>query len=144
MHFPSAAAAAVSALASVAHARINGIAVPDTIRPGDSFHVVIRSSNYIQTVYDVAIAFGYAPGRGYPDTLGAVADSFYLGPGQSNQLGNIKKWITIPPSAPRGQGVVTASLMSLYGVSHSPVLSNYNVTVTFGDQTSNNYVSSQP
>lgn len=81
MHLPS-VAAAVSALAAVAHARITGIAVPDTIRPGDGFHAVIRSSNYIQTVYDVAIAFGYAPGRGYPETLGAVSDSFYLGPGE--------------------------------------------------------------
>lgn len=80
MHPPS-VAAVLSALAATAAARITGIAVPDTIRPGDGFHAVIRSSNYIQTVYDVAIAFGYAPGRGYPGTLGTVTDSFYLGPG---------------------------------------------------------------
>lgn len=40
------------------------------------------------------------------------------------------------------QGVVSASLLSLYGASSSPVLINYNVTVTFGDETSKDYKSS--
>jgi hypothetical protein len=63
-------------------ARIEGIAVPATIKPGQpGFNAVIISANYIQSVYDVAIAFGAAPGSGFPDSLGSVAGSFYLGPG---------------------------------------------------------------
>ncbi|KAJ3501223.1 hypothetical protein NM208_g16979 [Fusarium decemcellulare] len=53
------------------------------------------------------------------------------------------KTLTIPKEAQKGQGLVTASLFSLYGASGSPTLSNYNVTVTFGDKTSTEYKSSQ-
>jgi hypothetical protein len=73
---------ALTTLLTTAQARINGIAVPSTIKPGEEFEAIILSSNYIQRVYDVAIAFGYSPGDGYPDTLGTVLDSFYLGPGK--------------------------------------------------------------
>jgi hypothetical protein len=48
----------------------------------------------------------------------------------------------LPADAPKGPAVITASLMSLYGAAASPTLTNYNVTVTFGDATSTNYVSS--
>jgi hypothetical protein len=108
----------------------------------------------------VAIAFGFAPGTGTPQSLGLVAGSSYLGPGtyhacrnkdpktytaaaESNKANSFVKKVTIPATAPRGQGIVTASLMSLYGALNMPTLSNYNVSVTFGDQTSGNYVSSQ-
>ncbi|KAH7144543.1 hypothetical protein B0J13DRAFT_623079 [Dactylonectria estremocensis] len=134
--------AAVASLLAVAQARINGISVPATIKPGDTFDVIIESSNYIQSVYDVAIAIGYAPGKGYPDSLYNVADSFYLGPDESNQLHSFNKTITIPKSVGKGKGLVTASLMSLYGAAYSPTLSNYNVSVTFGDKTSKKYKSS--
>lgn len=77
---------AITALLSATQARINGIAVPSTIKPGDEFDAIILSSNYIQSVYDVAIAWGYSPGDGYPDTLGTVLGSFYLGPGEWNVL----------------------------------------------------------
>ncbi|POR33598.1 Uncharacterized protein TPAR_06182 [Tolypocladium paradoxum] len=143
MHL-SLAAAAAAALAALAHGRITGIAVPETIRPGDGFNAVVHSSNYIQAVYDVAITFGYAAGDGYPGSLGVVADSFCLGKEQSNQMHDFKKWVTIPASAPTGHGIVTASLTSLYGAAAMPVLSNFNVTVTFGDTTSDKYVSSGP
>ncbi|PHH64708.1 hypothetical protein CDD82_1745 [Ophiocordyceps australis] len=133
-----------SGLAALANARINGIAVPDTIRPGEGFNAIIRSSNYIQTVFDVAIVFGYHQGPDYPPSLGSLADSLCLGADQSNQLNDFKKWVFIPSSAPKGPGTVTASLMSLYGASHTPVLASYSVNVTFGDFTSNNYVGSQP
>jgi hypothetical protein len=68
-------------LIALTQARINGIAVPATIRPGDGFNARILSSNYIQSVYDVAIAFGYAPAPGFPGALGQVIGSYYLGPG---------------------------------------------------------------
>ena len=73
---------AITTLLTAAQARINGIAVPATIKPGEEFEAIILSSNYIQSVYDVAIAWGYTSGEGYPDALGTVVDSFYLGPGK--------------------------------------------------------------
>lgn len=85
MHFPLTTAFAL--LLTTAHARINGIAVPATIKPGEEFDAIILSSNYIQSVYDVAIAFGYTPGDGYPGSLGQVIDSFYLGPGKFRDVG---------------------------------------------------------
>jgi hypothetical protein len=78
--------AAAAPLLSLASGRIVGISVPETIKPGDGFNAIIQVENYIQSVYDVAIAFGVAPGTGYPDSLGTILDSFYLGPGKSNSL----------------------------------------------------------
>jgi len=72
---------AAATLLSLAHARITGIAVPDTIKPGDTFDAIIHSESYIQSVFDVAIVFGYAPGDGYPESLGVVANSICLGKG---------------------------------------------------------------
>ncbi|KAH7000232.1 hypothetical protein EDB80DRAFT_106593 [Ilyonectria destructans] len=133
---------AIAALLSTAQAHINGISVPSTIKPGDTFNVIILSSNWIQSSYDVAIAFGYATGKGFPGSLGTVADSFYLGPDESNQLRNFNKTITIPKSTPKGKGVVSASLFTVIGAAESGVLNDYNVTVTFGDKTSKKYKSS--
>ncbi len=78
------AAAAIATLLTAAEARINGISVPAVIKPGDGFNAIIESSNYIQSVYDVAVVFGYAPGAGYPGNLGTVLGSYYLGPGMSS------------------------------------------------------------
>lgn len=72
-------AAIIPFLAS-ANAIISGIAVPETIKPGSSFQVTIETADYIQAVSDIAIAFGYQTGDGYPDCLGTVLGSFYLGP----------------------------------------------------------------
>lgn len=81
MKFPKVAAAFFTTLlASVADARIYGIAVPEVIKPGNGFNAIIMSSNYIQSVYDVGIAFGYRP-EGFPGSLGTVLGSYYLGPG---------------------------------------------------------------
>ncbi|KAK5989444.1 Necrosis-inducing secreted protein 1 [Cladobotryum mycophilum] len=134
--------AAFASLLAVAQGRIYGISVPETIRPGDTVDVTIIRQNYIQTVYDVAISIGWAPGDGYPQSLGRVADSFFLGPKESNKVDNLTKKITIPADAPKGDAIITASLMSLYGAVYGPTLSNYNVTVTFGDATSTVFKSS--
>jgi hypothetical protein len=153
--------AATATLLAAAEARLIGIAVPDVIKPGEGFNAIIMTENYIQSVYDVAIAFGYKPAGAFPDSLGTVLDSFYLGPctyflknhsshrikanimiDQSNQLQNVTKWVQVRADAPRGRQTVVASLMSLYGAGSLPVLSNWNVTVTFGDFTSNHYISS--
>jgi hypothetical protein len=76
-------ALSTAALVALADARITGISVPETIKPGDTITAYIKSSNYIQTVYDVAIAFGYGPGAGTPQSLGLVAATMYLGPSTS-------------------------------------------------------------
>jgi hypothetical protein len=83
MRFQTSLAAAASLL-TLSTARIVGIAVPETIKPGDGFNAIIETENYIQSVYDVAIAFGAAPGDGNVDSLGTVMGSFYLGPGKNH------------------------------------------------------------
>lgn len=54
----------------------------------------------------------------------------------------IVKSVTFPSDIKSGTGVVHAALFSLYGAVKGPTISNYNVTVTFGDKTSSNYKSS--
>lgn len=75
---------ALASLLSLASARIVGFSVPKTIRPGEGFSAVIHTENYIQTVQDIAIAFGVTPGVGYPGSLGTTLESFYLGPSMSS------------------------------------------------------------
>ncbi|KYK61831.1 hypothetical protein DCS_02975 [Drechmeria coniospora] len=123
--------------------RITGIAIPSTIRPGDAFNVTVYSENFIQSVFDVALTFGYAAGNGYPGSLGTVITSVCLGKDQSNQPRDFTKLITMPTDAPRGRAVVKASLTSLIGVVSSPQQIMFNVSVTLGDRTSKTYVSSR-
>lgn len=73
--------AALTGLLSLATARIEGFAVPKTIKPGDQFDAVLIGHNYIQTVAEVAAAFGVQPGQGYKGVLGTQLGSVYLGPG---------------------------------------------------------------
>ncbi|KAF5025605.1 hypothetical protein F66182_2307 [Fusarium sp. NRRL 66182] len=124
-------AAATAALLALAEARISFIQVPTEIKVGEPFQADIIREGYIQSVYDVAIVFGYAPADAYPGTIGQPIDSFYLGPDESNKDTTLKKFLTVPTDAPKGKGLITASWTSLYGVSGSPTITNYNVTVTF-------------
>lgn len=72
--------AASALLLSSAHAIISGIAVPCTIKPGDTFDLIIESQNYIQSVTDVTIAVGYAEGDNPAgDSLGIFLTAFDLG-----------------------------------------------------------------
>lgn len=72
--------AASASLLSLAHARIIGVGVPSTIKPGEPFELVIQAQNYIQSVTDVSIAVGYAVG-GNPagSGLGIFITAFDLG-----------------------------------------------------------------
>ncbi|KAF9876406.1 hypothetical protein CkaCkLH20_06349 [Colletotrichum karsti] len=143
MQFRASLAAAAS-LFALANARIYGIALPETVKAGDQVDAIIETENYIQSVQDVAIAFGIATeAAAYPGTLNTVIGSFYLGPEKSNVLDNITETVTIPAGLEPGKYVIAAGLYSLYGASSGPTLSNYNVTVTVGDATSTNYVGSQ-
>lgn len=134
--------AAGASLLTLSSARIIGVAVPETIRPGDTFNAIIEVENYIQSVYDVAIAFGIAQGSGYPGSLGTPITSSYLGPDHSNTLQNISYAMAMPASTATGQAKFTAALLSLYGAVSDPTITSFNVSVTICDSTSSNLVSS--
>ena len=139
------ASALLSALALTlpVSARIYGISAPSTIEPGTPFTVSLLTQDYIQSVYDVAVAFGVASGQGYPDSLGTVFASEYLGPALSNTLNNINFPVIIDGNTPAGTALISASVYSLYGVEYEPTLENFNVTVTVGSATSTDTVKSQ-
>jgi len=124
---------------SLTAARLTGIAAPSTLAPSQPFTLTLLTENYIQSVADISVVWGFAPTPGFPLSLGAFVSSAYLGPSKSNQLQNV----TIPATAPADlaqwkgkQVVLSASLFSLYGVSGTPSVANFNVTVNVGDQTS--------
>ncbi|OCK72993.1 hypothetical protein K432DRAFT_411125 [Lepidopterella palustris CBS 459.81] len=129
-------------LFTLSSARLVGIAAPETIAPGSTFNVVIESVDYIQSVYDVSIAFGIAAGKGYPGSMGTVLSSGYLGPSQSNTQDNITYSITLPATTPKGKSLLSAGLFSLYGAVGDPTITSFNVSVTVGDVTSESLVSS--
>ncbi|KAK2030744.1 hypothetical protein LX32DRAFT_692165 [Colletotrichum zoysiae] len=137
--------ATAAGLFALVNARISGVAFPETVKAGDQVLAIIETEGYIQSVQDIAIAFGLAPeASAYPGTLGQnVLGSFYLGPEKSNTINNLTQAVTIPQSLVAGKYVFAAGLYSLYGASSSATLSNYNVTITVGNTTSDSYVSSQ-
>jgi len=61
---------------------------------------------------------------------------------RSNQLHNFPQPVSIPENLEEGRYVIGAALLSLYGASVNPVLVGYNVTVTIGEETSEDYVNS--
>ncbi|UKZ79431.1 hypothetical protein TrVFT333_007185 [Trichoderma virens FT-333] len=127
--------AAIASLLAVANARIVGIAVPETVAPGATIEATILTENYIQSVYDVAIVFGYAAGNGFLSLSAVSLPPTTSDP--SNVSGNLTRSITIPASAQKGEkALISASLMSLYGAVYGPTLTNFNVSVTVGDATS--------
>lgn len=72
--------AASASLLSIAHARIFGVGIPSTIKPGDSFDLIIKTQGYIQSITDVSIAVGYSLGGNPPaDSLGTFITAFDLG-----------------------------------------------------------------
>jgi hypothetical protein len=81
-------------------------------------------------IHSEPYAFGVAPGAGYPDSLGNIMASEYLGPAKSNTLSPITFTVTLPQGTQNGRYTLSASVMSLYGVEHEPVLSPFNTTIT--------------
>ena len=82
MRFGPIFAVAAAVLAPVVSGIITGIAAPDVIKAGEGFNIRVTTANYIQSVYDVSLAVGIAPGDGFPGSLGQVLGSYYLGPGK--------------------------------------------------------------
>ena len=74
-------------------------------------------------------------------TVDAKVAELTRGVDKSNQMNNFTEKLTVPVDAPKGEGIVSASLLSLYGAASSPTLINYNISVTFGDETSTDYKS---
>jgi hypothetical protein len=128
------------ASAALASARINGIQAPATLEPNKPFELTILTENYIQSVADISVAWGFSLAPGYPGTLGSFISSEYLGPSKSNTLQNI----TLTVQAPEGLSgeayagkdlLLTAAVYSLYGASSGPVVQAFNVTVKAGEKT---------
>jgi hypothetical protein len=127
-------------------ARLTGLAAPATLAPSQPFTLTLLTENYIQSVADVSIAWGYALAPGYPLTLGSLTSSAYLGPDKSNSVDNVTIATTAPKELEQFKGkevVLAGSLFSLYGASGTPSVTNFNVTVTVGDATSEELVRSE-
>jgi len=143
MHFSAYTLAAATLLSSAA-ARITGFAVPDVVAPDSTVKIQIIAENYIQAVQDVAISFGIAPeARAYPGALGTLLSSKFLGPDDSNVVGNITHYVHIPATAEIGPAVITGGLFALYGVLLSPTVETFGANITVGNYTSANYVLSE-
>lgn len=74
-------ASTLSLLAASASARITGFYAPKTVAPDSTVKLLVQGENYIQSIEDVAIAFGIQHGKATPESLGTLLGSRYLGPG---------------------------------------------------------------
>lgn len=139
----STVAAPILALLSTASARIYSIAAPSTVAVDSTVKLEITAADYIQSIQDVAISFGLQPAASaHSETLGTLLDSKFLGPDDSNVVGNISHYVHIPATAPQGDAVLTGALFSLIGAELSGSLEYFTVNITVGNSTSPNYVSS--
>lgn len=71
-----------ASLFALARARIDGIGVPSTIKPGEPFDLIFLNEIYIQRVTDVAMAVGYYAGADsnhLGSSLGTFVTAFDLG-----------------------------------------------------------------
>lgn len=133
------------AAASTASARLVGLAAPSTLAPSTPFTLTLITENYIQAVADISIAWGYSLSPGYPATLGSLTNSSYLGPSKSNQVSNVSVATVAPAELAQWAGkevVLAGSLFSIYGASGTPSVTNFNVTVQVGEETSEEVVRS--
>ncbi|KAF2848563.1 hypothetical protein T440DRAFT_470166 [Plenodomus tracheiphilus IPT5] len=150
MRFSTLATTALSA--TLTSARIIGISTPSTLSPNTSFPLTLITEGYIQTVADIAIAYGFQlPSEryplGFPGSLGGFAKSAYLGPQNSNTVGNVTVNATVPAELAsqtyQGKDVVlTAGIYSIYGASGDVGVYGWNVTVRIGEATGGENVSS--
>lgn len=150
MRFTSLSTLALSA--SLASARIVGISVPSTLAPNTTVPFTLITEGYIQSVADIAFAFGFQLPTakyptGYPGTLGSFLTSAYLGPQNSNKSNNVTIQVTVPDQLESAawygkQVVLTAGVYSVYGASGGPEIDGWNVTVTIGETTGGDNVAS--
>ncbi|EKD13307.1 uncharacterized protein L3040_005093 [Drepanopeziza brunnea f. sp. 'multigermtubi'] len=108
---------------------ITGVTAPSTVYAYNPFNVTLTTSNYIQSVYDVAVAFGVANAPGFPGSLGSVVATAYLGPTKSNVLTPISFSVTLPSGTGNGPRVLSAEVFSLFGAAYSGVVTTFNTTI---------------
>ena len=130
MHFSSTSSALfLCTVISTSSAIITGVTAPSTVYAYNPFTVTLTTANYIQSVYDVAVAFGVAPGAGSPDSLGNIMSSAFLGPSKSNILTPITFDVTLPAGTGNGENVVTVAVYSLFGAGYAPTMTEFNTTI---------------
>ncbi|KAK8188025.1 hypothetical protein IWZ00DRAFT_442126 [Phyllosticta capitalensis] len=138
MKFATALVTGLVSMASVASGRITGITLPTKIGVNEVFNITVKSENYIQSIADIAFAFGIIePQYATPGTLGMylVSESF-LGPSFSNQISDFIIPVgPIPDYVPKGQTVFSAALFSLLGSRFTPTTLIYNATVEIAEHT---------
>jgi hypothetical protein len=137
---------------TLASARIIGLSAPSALTPNSTFTFTLLTENYIQSVADVAVAWGFqrvtpANPTGYPYTLGSFTNSSYLGPEKSNTLANVTVDAVVPAALGdeswKGDVVFSVAVMSLYGASGGPSTAGWNVTVKIGEGEGSGVVSSE-
>ncbi|KAK8159499.1 hypothetical protein IWX90DRAFT_488952 [Phyllosticta citrichinensis] len=138
MKFATTLVTGLVSLASLASARITGITLPTKIGVNEVFNVTIKSENYIQSIADIAFAFGVIQPQ-YADagSLGMylVGESF-LGPTFSNQISDFIVPVgPIPDNVPKGETLFNAALFSLLGSRFAPTTFIWNATVTLQNTT---------
>jgi hypothetical protein len=75
--------ASATPLIALTTARITGFSAPSTVAPGAPVGTHLRGRGYIQSVQNVAAAFGIAPPDSYyRGTLGTLMGERFLGPGK--------------------------------------------------------------
>jgi hypothetical protein len=75
--------ASTTPLITLTTARITGFAAPLTVAPSTLIEIHFEGRDYIQSVQNVAVAFGIAPLESYyPGTLGTLIGEQFLGPGK--------------------------------------------------------------
>jgi hypothetical protein len=133
MHFST--LASTLAIFSVTTARIVGVSTPSTLTPNSTFPITLIAENYIQSVSEIAVAWGFAgPSSASAYTLGRFTNSSYLGPEKSNTLTNVTIEATVPASLEVGKDMVlSVAVFSLYGASGGPITQAWNVTVHVGE-----------
>jgi hypothetical protein len=96
----------------------------------------------IRSIYDIGVGFDIAPGVGYPDPLGEPFASEVLGQALSSQVYPVNFAVQLPSGyPPQGPVLLSAALLSLYGVDAEPVIGLFNVSVTIETVTSVDTVS---
>jgi hypothetical protein len=127
---PNSAALFLSTLISSSSAIITGVTTTSTVYAYNPFTVTLTTADYSQSVYDVAVAFGVAPGAGFPGSLGNVLSTAFLGPSQSNIVTPITFDVTLPAGTGNGEHVLTAAVYSLFGATYAPTVTEFNTTIT--------------
>jgi hypothetical protein len=125
----------LSILCSSVAARIVGLAAPKIISPNTNITVSLITKTYIQSVADHSVAFSVSP-QAYVGYLGPLLlGSFYLGPTLSNVLDDLNFTVRTPSDL-SGVQYINAAVTSLYGISHGPVTTIFNLRVDTGNATS--------